>query len=120
MPHMSSEDPQYGIWYDRYDEVLFEYMRRQGIEFDKGKGIHQAVRELGQAQNLNPEDLIGSEPYVSPSGSAKPNDPIIVASIDGKLFIIDGNHRAVDAFNNKRPVPALVIDVDALEQQLAA
>lgn len=123
LPHLTPDDPRFAEWYDRGDDVLAHYAQKKRWSI-RAKGMIRAASALGQKQVVPIDQLIGTERYLDPRGlerkaSAKFSSKIpVIYMVDGNMLIVDGNHRVVQSHQNgKTEVEALVIDVNALEQQ---
>jgi len=124
LPHLTPDDPRFGEWYDRGDDVLGTYAQDKKWSIRHGKGMMRAGNALGQKQVVPIDQLIGTERYLDPKGlKRKASDKFsskipIIYMVDGNMLIVDGNHRVVQAHQKgQTEIEALVIDVNALEQQ---
>lgn len=123
LPHLTPNDPRFAEWYDRGDDVLGTYAQEKGWSI-RDKGMKRAGKALGQRQVVPINRLIGTERYLEPKGlRRKSTDKFSsempdIYMVDGNMLIVDGNHRVVQAhLEGKTEIEALVIDVNALEQQ---
>lgn len=126
LPHLSSEDPRFGDWFDRLDAVLDATIQDDDPR-DYGTKRLAAIDALAQEVDLPIDQLIGSETHVVPDAVHGPANrkassrlPVI-AKVDGNLLITDGNNRAVGAhLRDEKALRSLLVDVDALEQRVVA
>lgn len=126
LPFLPSTDPRFSDWYDRYDNVIVNAMG-QYDPLDYAGAFKGTMEALADEEDIPIEGLIATEPEVSKAavyGSAdrKASSRLpIIARVDGNFFVVDGNHRVVRAhLAGDSHVRALFIDVDSLEQQMAA
>jgi hypothetical protein len=121
LPSLTLHDPKFADWYDRGDDIIFDYVNEKG--WDRREGAVRALNALGTKTTVPINKLIGAERYLDPRGlqrkaSAKFSSKLpIVYKVDGNLFIVDGNHRVVQAhLAGKTEVEVIMLDVNSLEQ----
>lgn len=119
LPSISSDDPRFENWFDRYDEVISSNFHREPNSpqeyVDEVDGVW---KRYGKSINVPIDQIVASEALLSKSSLAGDyNDPPRIIKIDDILFIIDGNHRVVRAHQSgNSTVQAIVLDVDAMER----
>lgn len=91
-------------------ERPYKYVHR---EMERAKGTDMPIHDI------SPEDLISSQDYVTGdslsriTGDMRRDKPALVVRHGGKLYLEEGNHRAVHALRTGQKLPSKVIDVDA-------
>jgi hypothetical protein len=119
LPHLKPDDPRFGDWYDRAEDVLIPYAKLKGYT-DKYAMV-RATDDIARPIVVPINKLIGTETHLYPDGlenrpDAKSSKLPIVYKVDGNLMVADGNHRVVRAHQaGDTTIQVKLLNVDALE-----
>lgn len=124
LPHLTPNDPRWGDWYDRGDDVINDWLIANGLGWRDN--VVRAKKAVSQTMRLPIDKLITTERYLDPTalkrqhGDKFSSDRPIIYKVDGNYVVTDGNHRVVQAFlQGQKDIEVDVIDVDAFERQAA-
>ena len=96
---------------DEYaDELVDEYMEQHSLKYSN-ENFLKARGQVGKVMDVPMHEIVSTEDRIYPDRVKSPSNELpYMVFLEGDYIVLDGNHRVVNAFLNKKTsIKALVI-----------